>query len=95
MNLSMAWVDYKKAYDMVHHSWFISRMGMVGLVNDIGLIKQIMNKWKAKFYANWKVLGSVRLGEEYFKDICVHQYYLQLIYYQWNMCSEEKERNTN
>ena len=45
-------MDYKKAYDMVHHSWFISTMGMVGLVNDIGLIKQIMNKWKAKFYAN-------------------------------------------
>ena len=29
-NLSMAWVDYKKAYDIVSHSWIITRMEMVG-----------------------------------------------------------------
>ena len=44
-NLSMAWVDYKKAYDVVPHSWIITTMGMVGLAdNYIGLIKQSMNK---------------------------------------------------
>ena len=44
-NLSMAWVDYKKAYDMVPHSWIVTTMGMVGLAdNIIGLIKQSMNR---------------------------------------------------
>jgi len=23
MNLNMAWMDYKKAYDMVSHSWIL------------------------------------------------------------------------
>ena len=56
----MTWVDYKKAYDMVPHSWIIATMGMVGLVgNIIGLIKQSMNKWKTNLYANGKLLGSV------------------------------------
>ena len=27
----MAWVDYKKAYNMVSHSWIITAMGMVGV----------------------------------------------------------------
>ena len=41
----MAWVDYKKAYDMVPHSSIITTMGMVGLAdNIIGLIKQSMNR---------------------------------------------------
>ena len=54
-NLSMAWVDYKKAYNMVPHSWIITTMGMVGLAdNIIGLIKQSMNKWKTKLYADGK-----------------------------------------
>ena len=38
-NLSMAWVDYKKAYNVVPHSWIITTMGMVGLAENIGLIK--------------------------------------------------------
>ena len=42
----MDWVDYKKAYDMVTHSWIITAMGKVGLAdNIIGFIKQSMNKW--------------------------------------------------
>ena len=44
-SLSMAWVDYKKTYDMVPHSWIITTVGMVVLAdNIIGLIKESMNK---------------------------------------------------
>ena len=44
-NLSMACMDYKKAYDMVPHSWIVATMRMVGLAdNIIGLIKQSINK---------------------------------------------------
>ena len=42
----MAWVDYKKAYDVVPHSWITTAMGKVGLAdNIIGFIKQCMNIW--------------------------------------------------
>ena len=62
-NLSMTWVDYKKDYDMVPHSWNIATMGMVGLAdNIIGLIKQSTNKCP--------------LGEEYFKVTRSHHYCL-------------------
>ena len=26
----MAWIDYKKAYNMVSHSWLLEVMGMMG-----------------------------------------------------------------
>ena len=59
-NLSMAWVNYKKAYDMVSHSWIIATIGMAGLADNIvGLIKQSMNKWKTKLYADGELLRSV------------------------------------
>ena len=67
-NLSMAWVDYKKAYDMVPHSWIIATRGMVGLAdNIIGLIKQSMNKWKTNLYADGKLLGSVSIRRGIFQ----------------------------
>ena len=66
--LSMAWVDYKKAYVMVPHSWIIATMGMVGLAdNIIGLIKQSMNKWKTNLYADGKLLGSVPIRRGIFQ----------------------------
>ena len=62
-NLSMTWVDYKKFYDMVPHSWIIATMGMIGSAdNIIGLIKQIMNKWKTNLNADGKLPGSVLIS---------------------------------
>ena len=61
-NLSMTWVDYKKAYDMVPYSWIIATMEMLGLANNIiDLIKQSMKKSKTNLYADGKLLGSVTL----------------------------------
>ena len=46
-------MGYKKAYDMVPHSWIIATMGMVGLAdNIIAIIKESMNKWKINLYAD-------------------------------------------
>ena len=65
----MTWVDYKKAYDMVPHSWIITTMGMVGLAdNIIALIKQSMNKWKTNLYADEKLIGSAPIRRRIFKD---------------------------
>ena len=64
----MAWMDYKKVYDMVPHSWIIATMGMVGLAeNNIGLIKQSMNKWKTNLYAEGKLLKSVPIRRGIFQ----------------------------
>ena len=56
-NVSMVWVDYKKANDMVYQSWVITAMEMVGLDdNVIDLIKQSINKWKTNLYVDGKLL---------------------------------------
>jgi len=37
-NLSMAWIDYKKAHDMAPHSWILKSLEMVGAVKNIASI---------------------------------------------------------
>ena len=67
-NLSMAWVDYRKAYDMVPNSWIVASMGTVDLAgNIIGIIKQNMNKWKTNLYADGKLLRSVPIRRGIFQ----------------------------
>ena len=34
-NLGMAWIDYKKAYDMVPHSWILESLELVQVSDNI------------------------------------------------------------
>ena len=34
-NLGMAWIDYKKAYDMVPHSWILESIELVQVSDNI------------------------------------------------------------
>lgn len=34
-NLSMAWIDYRNAYDMVSHSWTLKWLNIVGTARKI------------------------------------------------------------
>jgi len=34
-NLNMAWIDYKKAYDMVPHSWILESVTLVGIAGSL------------------------------------------------------------
>ena len=46
-NLNMAWIDYKKAYDMVPHSWILQSVTLVGIADNIKrLLKNSMGNWK-------------------------------------------------
>ena len=45
-NLAMAWVDYKKAYDMVPRSWIIECLKMVHVLQNItAFLQQSMRSW--------------------------------------------------
>ena len=45
-NLAMAWIDYKKAYDMVPHSWIIECLDLFGVAENIkSLLVNSMEKW--------------------------------------------------
>ena len=48
-NLNMAWVDFRKAYDMVPHVWIIDALKLIGAgPNVIALLKSTIIDWKTE-----------------------------------------------
>ena len=46
-NLGMTWIDYKKAYDMILHSWILESLGLVQVAENIAeFIRKSMKNWK-------------------------------------------------
>ena len=42
-NLNMAWVDFRKAYDMISHVWIIKALKLIGAApNVVALLKSTM-----------------------------------------------------
>ena len=59
-NLAMAWIDYKKAYDMVPHSWIKECLGLFGVAENIKtLLVNSMEKWRVMLGAGNSELGEV------------------------------------
>ena len=58
INLSMAWIDYKKTCDMVLHSWILKCLEIVGAAkNIISPISNSMVNWKTVLTSGGTVLG--------------------------------------
>ena len=67
-SLAMGWIDYRKAYDMVPHSWLIAVCKMVGLAdNMLNLIFESMKVWKTELTACGKSLGFVDINRGIFQ----------------------------
>ena len=48
-NLAMAWIDYRKAYDMVSHLWIKECLDLFGVAENIKtLLVPSMDKWRVK-----------------------------------------------
>ena len=61
----MAWIDFRKAYDMVPHSWILKTLDLVGTAgNIIELLKRSMQSWRTVLFSGKNKLGKVniRLG---------------------------------
>ena len=66
--LSMAWIDYRKAYDMLPHSWILETLGMIKVAKNIqGLLERSMADWKTVLTANSKILGEVDIRRGIFQ----------------------------
>ena len=51
-NLAMAWIEYKKAYGMVPHSWIKECLNLFGVAENItSLLVNSMEKWSVMLYA--------------------------------------------
>ena len=61
-NLSMAWIDYKKAYEMVPHSWIIACLETVGINEKIRqLLAESMKSWRVEMTSGEENLGEVNI----------------------------------
>ena len=61
-NLAMAWIYYKKVYDMVPHSWIIECLDLCGVAENIrSLLVTSMEKWKVMLYSGNSELGEVEI----------------------------------
>ena len=67
-NLAVAWVDYKKAYDKVPHSWIIESLKMAQVVeNLITFLQKSMVNWKTELTSCGKTLGLVDIRRGIFQ----------------------------
>jgi len=58
----MLWIDYKKAYDMVPHSWILESVTLVGIADNIKrLLKNSMGSWKTELNAYGTMLDEVNI----------------------------------
>ena len=81
-NLSMAWILYKKAYDMVPHSWIIDCLETVGINEKIQrLLAESMKSWQVELISGEENLGEVNIRDEFFKVILCHHCYLWCVCY--------------
>ena len=67
-NLAVAFYDYKKAYDKVHHDWMIRVYDWIGIPrNVIRLIVDLMGKWKTRLEI-WN--GSEKMTSRWIRILC-------------------------
>ena len=61
-NLSMAWIDYRKAFDMVPHSWLLECLRIYGAADNlVSLLAKTMQHWKTTLTAAGTTLAEVNI----------------------------------
>ena len=64
----MAWIDYKKAYDMAPYSWIIECLDLFGVAENIkSLLVNSIEKWKVKLCSGNSELGEVEIKRGIFQ----------------------------
>ena len=67
-NLAMAWIDYKKAYDMVPHSWIINSLKMYKISDEvINFIDKTMKTWRVELTAGGRKLAEAKIQRGIFQ----------------------------
>ena len=69
-NLNMAWIDFRKAYDMVPHSWMLKSLDLIGTPrNVIDLLKNSMKNWKKNLFSGESPLEAVNINRGIFHGV--------------------------
>ena len=61
-NLAMAWIDYKKAYDMVPQSWILHCLKMYKISHEVkNFIEQTMKTWRVDLKAGGRSIAETKI----------------------------------
>ena len=64
----MAWIDYKKAYDIVPHSWIINSQKMYKISDEvINFIDKTMKTWRFELTAGGRGLAEAKIQNGIFQ----------------------------
>ena len=67
-NLAMVWIDYKKAYDMVPHSWMINSLKMYKISDEvINFIDKTMKSWRVELTTGRRRLAEAKIQRGIFQ----------------------------
>ena len=67
-NVVMAWIDYRKAYDMVPHSWIIEFLEIFDIARNVEqFIRRSMAQWKTELTSCGERLGHVHIRRRIFQ----------------------------
>ena len=67
-NLAMAWIDYKKAYDMVLQSWILYCLKMYKIPDQVvQFIEKTMKTWRVELITGGKSLAEVKIQRGIFQ----------------------------
>ena len=69
--MAMAWIDYKKATDMIPHSWIVDSLKMLEVFEVIEFISEAMKNWKVEL-----TVREQTLSEASSREMCFRHYYL-------------------
>ena len=67
-DLGMAWIDYRKAFDMIPHSWILKCLRLFGAAeNMVHYIEKSMGQWQVELSVNGNILGTVNVRRGIFQ----------------------------
>ena len=67
-NLATAWIDYKKAYDMIPQSWILHCLKMYKMSHEvINFIEQTMKTWRVEPTAGGRSIAETKIQRRIFQ----------------------------
>ena len=67
-NLFVSWIDYKKAYDSVPHSWILKSLELMKVNRGIvRFLRESMKKWKTQLTINGEEIGQCNIRRGIFQ----------------------------
>ena len=68
VGLSMGWIDFKKAFYMIPHSWILRCLEIFGIAENIKSLRgNSMKNWETELTSSNQSLGRVKIKREIFQ----------------------------